>query len=100
MEKIFVWIKRPNEPPRHVWISNTLENLQRNVGGYIETVTLAPDLVVICNEEGRLRGLPHNCEICGVDFVGDIIITGISGEDFADCPLDSKQLKKQFPDLW
>ena len=57
-DKIYVAVKRPGEPPRHVWMSNSLENFQRYVGGYIETVTVATDLVIICNEEGRLMGLP------------------------------------------
>ena len=45
--KISVLIKEPGRVPRHVAISNTLENLQRTVGGYIETVTLCSDLVLI-----------------------------------------------------
>lgn len=31
--KISVLIKEPGKSPRHVWISNTLENLQKTVGG-------------------------------------------------------------------
>lgn len=100
MKKIFVWIKHPGDPPRHVWISDNLEALQRNVDGYIETVTLTEDLVVICNEEGRLMNLPYNCEVCGIEFVGTIIFAGIQGEEFADCPLDAKKMKAMFPTLW
>lgn len=100
MNKIFVWLKHPGDPPRHVWISDTLEALQRNVDGYIETFTLSDDLVVICNEEGRIMGLPHNCEVSGVDFCGTIIFAGIQGEEFADCPLDTKEMKRLFPQLW
>lgn len=98
--KISAAVKRPGLVPYHTNISNTLENLQRTVGGYIETITLCDDLVVICNEEGRLKGLPYNCEICGVDFVGDIIICGVSGDEFADLPCDWSVLKLMFPFLW
>lgn len=100
MEKIYVWVKRPGEQPRHVWMSNNLQNFQRYVGGYIETVTLAEDLVIICNEEGRIMKLPYNCEICGIGFCGDIIFAGIAGEEFSDCPLNADQMKKMFPNLW
>lgn len=93
-------IKRPGEPPRHVNVSNNLEALQRNVGGYIETVTVATDFCIICNEEGRLLGLPHNCSICGVDFVGTILMVGVDGEEFADLPLTWQQMKQLFPNLW
>ena len=101
MEKIKVIIKRPDEEVGHVsWISNTLENLQRTVGGYIETVTLMKDVVLICNEEGRLMNLPYNCEICGIDFVGTIIAAGVKGEEFADFPEDLKVWKRVFLGLW
>ena len=39
--KISVIIKEPGRRPRHVWIENSLKNLQKTVNGYIETVTLA-----------------------------------------------------------
>lgn len=62
---------------------NDLKAFQEAVGGYIETVTVATDLVIICNEEGRLKGLPHNTTVFGVDFVGTVIVAGIKGEEFA-----------------
>ncbi len=87
MGKIKVVIKRPDEEVGHItWISNTLENLQRTVGGYIETVTFG-DLVIICDEEGRLKGKEHNCRIENVDFVGTIIGVGSEGDSFSDVPL-------------
>lgn len=66
--------KAPGCQPEPRDIPNTLEELQAAVGGYIETVTIASDVVIICNEEGRLQGLPHNCRIFGVDFFGPILI--------------------------
>lgn len=83
-----------------MWVTNTLKNFQNAVGGYIETVTLTEDLAIICNEEGRLMGLPYNCTICGVSFVGDIILAGVSGEKFADLPMDYKRMKQLFGWLW
>lgn len=76
--------KAPGCAPERRDIPNTLEELQAAVGGYIETVTFASNAVVICNEEGRLQGLPHNCTFLGVDFVGPILIVGRAGDDFAD----------------
>lgn len=99
-DKIRAISKRPGCPPRSVWVSNTLENLQRNVGGIIETYTFATDMCVICNEEGRLLGLPHNCTICGVDFVGDILLVGVKGEEFADLPISYQKAKEVFRSLW
>lgn len=65
---------------------NTLKALQREVSGYIKTVTIASDAVIICNEEGRILGLPDNCRVCGVDFVGTVLIVGTKGDEFCDVP--------------
>ena len=72
--------KAPECPPEPRDIPNTLEELQATVGGYIETVTLAADTAIICNEEGRLLGLPYNCRFLGVDFVGPILVVGVAGD--------------------
>ena len=97
MNKIKVIIKRPDEDIGHVtWISNTLKALQEIVGGYIETVTLAEDMVIICNEEGLIKNLPPNCKICGHWFVGTIILAGVDGEEFADVPITQQQCQSLF----
>ena len=81
---ILVIIKEPGEAPRvEPLFENSLHALQKTVGGCIETVTLCTDLVIICNEEGRLMGLPHNCCVFGVDFVGPVVAVGVKGEEFA-----------------
>lgn len=98
---IRVLAKRPDSPrPFTTWMSPRLESLQRYVGGYIEVVRIFENLAVICDEEGRLKGKPHCCTICGVDFVGDIVIVGIAGEELVDLPADYKTMKRMFPELW
>lgn len=83
-----VYIKEPKQKPRLEEVENTLEALQKIVGGYIETVTL-PNAVVICNEEGRIQNLEPNCVVISFNgvtpFVGTIVIAGIDGEEFSDC---------------
>lgn len=78
--------KKPGCTPEIIEVENTLKALQAEVGGYIETVTIASDAVVICNEEGRLCGLPYNCRFFGVDFVGTILVVGRSKDEFCDVP--------------
>ena len=75
--------KWPGGPWVEAEIPNELEPLQKAVGGYLEAVTLASDFCILCNEEGRLMGLPYNTTICGVSFVGPLLIVGVAGEDFA-----------------
>ena len=91
--KVRVIIKRPDEEFGHVTnISPSLKNLQKTVGGYIECVTLGlydwGNIHIICNEEGRLDGLEYNCEVCGIDFVGTIIVAAANGEgELIDLPI-------------
>lgn len=98
--KIKVFIKEPGKKLRSVAISNTLENLQKTVGGYIETFTLNSDLVVICNEEGKLLNLPYNCDILGESFVGTLIFAGVDGEEFGDVPAEYQKMKTLLPQLF
>jgi len=94
-EKIRAIVKRPDEEIGHVTnISPTLKNLQNIVGGYIEAVTIRPSVVVICNEEGRLKDLDYNCTVSGRDlvgdfkvgFVGEIVVVGADEDEFCDLP--------------
>ena len=78
--------KKPGCEPEIIEVENTLKALQAEVGGYIETVTIASDAVIICNEEGRILGLPDNGRVCGVEVVGTVLIVGTKGEEFCDVP--------------
>jgi len=54
---IRVIIKREHEPYGHsILIENTLEQFQKIVGGYIETVPIDDKNVMIVNEEGKKSG--------------------------------------------
>jgi len=98
--KIKAIVKRPDETWGHACnISNSLQNLQSIVGGPIETLIIPNGVVLICNEEGKLRGLPWNFDVTfhhyinptdyietAVPMVGTIIACGIDEEDFGDIP--------------
>ncbi len=75
---------------RAIDIENKLEAFQEAVDGYIETVTLVPDeVVMIVNEEGLLRGLginPLATALYGSAIVGVAVVVGIDGEEFCDVP--------------
>lgn len=100
MHKIKVIIKEPGKKPRSTNISDSLQNLQRTVGGYIEAVPISKDCVIICDEEGRIKGYPYCCNIFGLNFFGTIIICGVSGDEFADIPIDLQKAKKIFRSLF
>ena len=97
-KKIKVVVNRPDEEYGHMTnISDSLENLQKTVEGYIEVYPLADDVVIICNEEGRLRNLEPNFSIRGgPQFYGTVIFAGIDGEEFADLPMNFREFKERF----
>lgn len=89
-----VIIKRPDEPYGHVTnISTSLQDMQKTVDGPIEMVTILsnPKTVMVCNEEGKLRGLDRNFRLGRYfpDIIrGTVIICGADGDDLADIPID------------
>ena len=100
--KIKCIVKRPDEQFGHVtWVSASLENLQKTVGGYIETVMFDNGVVLICNEEGKLRDMPYNFTLRRIHGIipihnpifGTVIACGASGDEFADIPIDFNEWK-------
>ena len=74
MKKIKVIICPAESKPYEAKIDNSLKELQRIVGGYIEAVRVAEDIVAIVNEEGILKGLPENRSVLISGLVGDLIL--------------------------
>ena len=83
--QILAIVKEPGQSPRvEPLFTNTLQAFQEAVDGYIETVTIATDLVLIVNEEGRIRAdVPYNCTVCGLELFGAIVAVGVKGDEFA-----------------
>jgi hypothetical protein len=83
-KQILVVIKEPGkEAAVEPLFDNTLEAFQKAVGGYIETLTIAKDLVLIVNEEGRIQNLPFNTSVLGTPLYGTILAVGVRGDEFA-----------------
>lgn len=55
-------------------IEDSLEAMQKEVHGYIESVTIATDTVVICNDEGLSIGMSPNCRLADHLFFGPILV--------------------------
>lgn len=59
--KLKVLLIEPNKYPRIVEIDDTLEAMQELVEGQIEEyMPFEDEVAIICNEEGKIRGLPLN----------------------------------------
>ena len=98
-ETMKVLVVEPEKEPYVKEINSGLASLQKEVGGYIEAVYPFEDPVaIICNEEGKLEGLPHNRALCDEDghvydiIAGTFLIAGLSEDNF--CSLDDAQVEK------
>lgn len=60
-----VLVLEPMREPYAKEIDGSLESMNEIVGGWIETVypTHPDEAVIVCNEEGKLMGLPWNREL-------------------------------------
>ncbi|MCH5170707.1 MAG: DUF3846 domain-containing protein [Oscillospiraceae bacterium] len=88
-------VVRPFTQPKVEEIENTLEAKQAIVGGYIQAIYPWEDeIALICNEEGKLLGLPINRFLWSedgepVDYIaGTFLICGapIDSEGFESIP--------------
>lgn len=94
-----VLVVAPGEVPQAKGIATGLESLQSEVGGYIEAVyPFEEPVAIVCNEEGKLTGLPLNRalrdetgEVYDI-LAGTFLIVGLGEEDFTG--LSEKQIKQ------
>lgn len=90
----------PNEKPYALEIRKALDTYQQLVGGFIECVYPYDDnAIMVCNDEGKLNGLPLNRGLYDssgrlLDVIaGPFFIVGDDGYgDF--CSLTDEQIKK------
>ena len=80
----------PGQHPQQAEIDNDLKALQQAVGGSIDAVyPFADPVAIICNDEGKLMGLPLNRALRDEDgqmydaVAGDFLVVGLGEEDFA-----------------
>lgn len=89
-EKITVVLLEPDKMARVAEIGSSLEGMQKVVGGDIEAAYYFDEEVcVVCNDEGKINGMPLNRAVYGSDkemmdiIAGSAFICDCSGERFA-----------------
>ena len=83
--------KEPMKQPEIIDVGNSLTALQHKVQGYIETVVMTHGMVMLCNEEGKLRGMPINFTYKGDPIAGPVLFVGTDGDQFCDL---------EYPEQW
>lgn len=97
---IRVLVVEPNKLPKEEIIPNRLRDKQKIVDGLIEYAYLEEDrdVVIICNEEGKINGSEPNRYIGHDVLFGTFIIVGDNdtGEDRSLTDEQIKKYKKRF----
>jgi len=85
-----VLVVEPEKVPCEAEIDGSLESMQKLVGGTIEAVYPFEDHVaLVCNDEGKLNGLPLNRKLEDYDIIaGTFFICGLGEDDFTSLPPD------------
>jgi len=85
-----VLLVKPQKAPHEAEIGSDLKAMQNAVGGCIQAVYPYDDPVaLVCNEEGKLNGLPLNRRLEDYDIIaGTFFICGLSEDNFASLPPD------------
>lgn len=88
-----VLMVEPGKVPYETDLAGDLKSLQKAVGGMIQCVyPFHERATLVCNDEGKLLGLPLNRAVYNdngqlVDIIsGNFFIVGLEGEDFTDLP--------------
>ena len=84
-------VKKAGQNPEIKEIENELHALQEIVGGYIECFHIFDNVLCVCNEEGKLKGLTTNFIFGGDTIVGDVFFVAAGEEDFES--LDNYQIE-------
>ena len=89
-----VLIVEPGQYPREAEIEKSLKAEQAVVGGLIECVYPWQDnACIVCNDEGKLQGLPLNRMLGDYDVIaGTFFVVGLTEDDF--CSLTPEQIKR------
>jgi hypothetical protein len=86
-QTIRVVVVKPHIAAEVRQVVNDLAALQSIVGGYIETAVLDTGETLVCNEEGRLLGLPANRVVTlgreRQTIMGTFFVCAVDGEEFA-----------------
>nr|DAL25658.1 MAG TPA_asm: protein of unknown function (DUF3846) [Caudoviricetes sp.] len=90
-----VLVKRPGLPLRAEVVENTLRSMQELVGGPIGCVTVTEDLAIVCNEEGRIRGLSPSASLLRTQFFGSVAFVGVRGDEFMSITRKGERLVRQ-----
>lgn len=98
-DKMTILVVEPGKAPYTQEIDGSLAAMRKIVGGDIEgTYPYDDPVAIVCNQEGKLMGLPPNRQLADPDGVpydticGTFFVAGLGTEDF--CSLTEEQIRR------
>lgn len=98
-DKLKVIYKEVGKKPKTMFIEDTLEAKQKAVGGLIEVVPYKENLLLVCNDEGKLLDLPANVQFLNDYIAGNFFIVGDDYENGGFKSLTQKEVMEVKKDL-
>lgn len=98
-KKLKIIYKEVGKDPVVLEIEDTLEAKQKLVGGLIEIVPYKDDLLLICNEEGKITNLKPNLQFDYDYIAGNCFIVGDDYENSGFKSIEENQIKDIKKDL-
>lgn len=98
-EMMTVVLLEPHKKARIIEFEHTLESMQNLVGGYIEAVyPFEDEVAIICNDEGKINGMPYNRAIREEDtneimdiVAGPFFVCGLTEDNFGSLSEEQQQ---------
>ena len=98
-KKLKVIFKEVGKDPVVMEIDDTLEAKQKLVGGLIEIVHYKDDLLLVCNEEGKITNLKPNLQFDYDYIAGNCFIVGDDYENSGFKSIENSQIEDIKKDL-
>lgn len=98
-DKLKVVYKEIGKRPKTMFIDDTLEAKQKIVGGLIEIIPYKENLLLVCNEEGKIMNLPANVQFPNDYIAGDFFVVGDDFENSGYKSLTQKEIMEVKKDL-
>ena len=93
-KELRIVLKKVGKKPEIMNIENTLDAKQKLVGGLIEVVGLTEDILLVCNEEGKLDNLLPNLMFDYEYIAGDCFFVGDDYKNGDFKSLTDEQIEK------
>lgn len=87
-------VKEPGKEPEEFIVTDELKALQNIVGGYMDHRIVKDNMIVLFDDDGRIKNRPYNCWFYGLDLVGTIVVLGLSRGEFDNCPITLDEFRE------